>query len=50
MEFKETDAERDAGWDLHKCVFANDLRKLTQLLKGISKEEIDKKVIHWIFK
>jgi hypothetical protein len=41
MEAKEI--ESDAGWELHKCVFANDLRKLTQLLL-ISKEEIDKKV------
>jgi hypothetical protein len=44
MEIKE--AESEVSWELHKSVFANDLRRLNQLLKSekYKKDDIDRKV------
>lgn len=43
MDEKEKDIENE--WELHKSVFDNDLKKLTQILKATkNKETIDKKV------
>lgn len=43
MDEREKDNETE--WALHKSVFDNDLRKLTQILKATkNKEAIDKKV------
>lgn len=41
MDDKEK--EGDTEWELHKSVFCNDLRRLTQILKVIKHKEIDKK-------
>lgn len=43
MDEKEKDNNNE--WELHKSVFDNDLKKLTQILKATkNKEAIDKKV------
>lgn len=45
MEDKEKEGETE--WELHKSVFCNDLKRLTQILKSLKNKEeklIDKKV------
>lgn len=39
----DKDKEGETEWELHKSVFCNDLRRLTQILKVIKNKEIDKK-------